>query len=890
METHGVRIERIGALRGPNLYAFIPVLRVTLDVGPYDNRASTEFSGFVDRLVSWLPGLQKHECNIGRPGGFIERLHQGTHLPHICEHIALELQNLLGFSVGFGRAFSTDRPGVYTVIVAFQEEIPAVAAFEAALRLSLAAMHDEPFTLEAELEALRAIADRYRLGPSTVAIVDAARARGIPVLRLTADDSLVQLGYGINQQRLRASMTASTSALAVDVCQEKTVTNELLRTVGVPVPEGQHVHSADEAWAVAREIGLPVVVKPSDGNQGKGVSVDLRTEAEVRAGYEVARRFDRTVMVERYVAGQDYCVLVVNGKMVAAARREPPQVTGDGRRTVAELVDEINRDPRRRDDHGGILSRIALDDAADLVLGHQGLARASVPAPGQVVCLRHNANLSTGGTATDVTDDVHPQNRREAEMAAQILGLDIAGIDILCQDIGRPIREQGGAIVEVNASPDLRMHLYPAAGPPRDVGAPIVDMLFPNGAPSRIPIVAITGTNGKTTTTRLIAFMYETAHKVVGMTSTEGTYIGGARIIRGDCSGPRSARAVLLHPRVEVAVLETARGGILREGLAFDACDVAVVMNVTSDHLGLGGIHTLEELAAVKQVIVAAVGKHQSAVLNADDPLVAEMAAATEGRVVYFSQRPGNPIVQAHLASGGRCVLSDGQAIILAEGSERTDLVEFSRVGFTHGGRIRFQVENALAAVAAAWSVGLNPAIIVRALSTFKTDAQTVPGRFNVTLLNEVEVLLDYGHNPAALAALGQAVQSLGRRHTVMAIALPGDRRDEDLMASIDATRSYVDEYVFYDLEGLRGRASGEVPRMMQARLDGSAPSEIVGTEEQALHRAWTRVGPSGRLILIVDHVDESLALVRDLDESPAGDALCTSPITSDSANVAPAL
>src|SRR5215217_5820034 len=733
METHGVTVRATQMWRGPNIAAYMPVIRVTLDIGPYEQHPSTNFPSFVERLTRWLPGIATHECGLGRPGGFVERLRSGTYLAHIVEHITLELQNLIGFPVAFGRARGTGEPGVYTVVFAYKEEQPAKAAFETALRLTLAAMHDESFALEAELDQLRDLADTYKLGPSTGTIVAAARARDIPVLRLTPKDSLVQLGYGVYQKRIQASETSNTRAIAVDMCQNKEMTNRMLRAVGVPVPDGRPVESADDAWAAAQEIGLPVVVKPEDGNQGKGVSVNLHTEAEIRAAYDIARAFRSGVLVERFISGHDYRLLVVNGQMVAAARRDPAQVVGDGQHTIRELVEEVNRDPRRREGHSSSLTRIRLDGAVDLALSQQGLTLDAVPEPDRAVKLRSNGNLSTGGTATDVTDEVHPRNAQLAEQAAQILALDVAGIDVICQDIRRPLREQGGAIVEVNAAPGLRMHLHPASGQPRDVGVSIVGMLFPRDAPSRIPIIAITGTNGKTTVTRLVAHMYETARRVVGMTSTEGTYIGGELVIEGDCSGPRSARAVLLHPHVEVAVLETARGGILREGLGFDWCSVGVVTNVSGDHLGLRGIDTVEDLTRVKQVVIENVHKDGAAVLNADDPLVAEMAAATDARVVYFSTNPHNPVHDAHISQGGSCVYVENGAIMLAKNGQRDELVSLDRVPFTLGGKVRFQVQNALAAVAAAWSAGLNPAMIVRALTTFVTDDATVPGRFNVS-------------------------------------------------------------------------------------------------------------------------------------------------------------
>lgn len=878
MDTHGVSVREMRLLRNNNLYAYMPVMRVEMDIGPYEDRPSSAFPGFIERLVEWLPGLKEHGCSVGKPGGFIERLRRGTYLPHIVEHVTLELQNRMGFDVTFGRARGTGAPGIYQVIVSYREPEPVKAAFHTALRGVLAAMHGEPFDYHAETEKLLEIADEYRLGPSTGAVVKAARRMNIPVLRLMPVGSLVQLGYGIHQKRIIASETSRTSAIAVELCQEKPLTNHMLRAVGVPVPEGRTVRSADEAWAAAQEIGMPVVIKPEDGNQGKGVSVHLTTEADVRAAHALAAEFAR-VLVERHVQGHDFRLLVINGKMAAAARRDPASVTGDGVHTVEELVAEVNKDPRRRPGHSSHLTHITLNDAADLVLKQQGMTRSSVPARGHTVRLRTNANLSTGGTATDVTDEVHPHNAQLAELAAQILALDVAGIDVLCGDIRRPLREQGGAIVEVNAAPGLRMHLSPTSGMPRDVGRPIVDMLYPDGATGRIPIIAVTGTNGKTTVTRLIAHMFQTAKKMVGMTSTEGTYIGKDRIMEGDCSGPRSAEAILLHPRVEVAVLETARGGILREGLAFDACSVGVVTNISADHLGIGGVNTLEELARVKQVVIEAVAKEGHGVLNADDPLVAEMAAACSGKVVYFSTNPKNPILTAHIADRGAAVYVQDNAIVLRSNDTTTSLVEFDRIGFTAGGKIRFQVQNALAATAAAWATGLNPAIIVRALATFKTDAAIVPGRFNVLDLAAKQVVLDYGHNPAAMDALAQALEALGNRRTVLVLGLPGDRRDDDLRDTMRRAGAFAHLVLLHDLEDRRGRKVDEVPNLLRPMVPQGVPTEILNDQRAAIQRAWQLVNPGDRLVVIADIVDEALATLQSLNSRTGEDEHCEHPV-----------
>jgi cyanophycin synthetase len=854
------------------------VLRVELDIGPLEERPSNSFPGFVERLTTWLPSLHKHECSVGRPGGFVERLNRGTYLAHITEHVTIALQNEMGFDVGYGRARGTGEPGVYYVVIAYEEEEPAREAFRVALEMTLAAMFNEPYDAPAAIERLKDLADDYRLGPSTRAIVDAARRRRIPVKRLTPTGSLLQLGYGVYQKRIMASQTSDTSAIAVDICQEKPLTNSILRTVGISVPEGRTVKSADEAWEVAQDLGLPVILKPEAGNQGKGVMVNLRSEAEVRAAYEVASQYRGDVLVERHIEGADYRLLVVDGKMVAAARRDPAQVVGDGKRTIAQLVEVANKDPRRRPGHSSSLTRIRLDDAANVVLSQQGLTVESVPAAGQVVKLRQNCNLSTGGTAADVTDEVHPSNAHLAELAAQMLNLDIAGIDMLCKDIRRPLSEQGGAIVEVNAAPGLRMHLQPTQGLPRDVGGPIIDMLYPPGTPSRIPIIAVTGTNGKTTVTRLVAHIFETARRVVGFTSTEGTYIRGERVIEGDCSGPRSAQAVLLHPRVEVAVLEVARGGILREGLGFDWCSVGVVTNLSPDHLGLGGIETMEQLARVKQVVIESVAEDGAAVLNADDPLVAEMAAASKGKVVYFARSAENPILQSHMAEGGCCVFVEGNAIITAQGRNRQLLVDLDRVAFTGGGTIRFQLENALAATAAAWASGLNPALIVRALTTFRTDMRSTPGRFNLFGLAGRQVILDYAHNVGAMKALAEALPRTEGRRTIMAIGLPGDRRDEDLLATFQATLPAVDEYVLYDLKDRRGRAELEVPRMMKSCLAPGTPYHFAADQREAILRAFQRTRACDRLVIISDIVDEALEVLQALSELDE-DSACESPV-----------
>ena len=649
--------------------------------------------------------------------------------------------------------------GVYKIIVEYKEEELARACLATAHELCMAAVYDQPFDVAVEIKKLQDQSHEICLGPSTGAIVRAAEERGIPVRRLSSG-SLVQLGHGARQRRILTAETDRTGAIAESIAQDKELTRTLLRQVGVPVPEGRPVTDAEDAWEAAVEIGVPVVVKPQYGNQGRGVVTNLTTREQVVAAFAAAREEGSSVMVEKFAPGADYRILVVGEKMVAAARRESAHVIGDGRSTIRELVDEVNRDPRRSDDHATVLTKIRLCQIALAVLGEQGFAPESVPPAGVRVLVRRNANLSTGGTAADVTDFVHPEVAARAVEAARCIGLDIAGVDVVVTDIGRPLESQGGVIVEVNAGPGLRMHLQPSSGKPRPVGEAIVDSLFPDEQTGRIPIVAVTGVNGKTTTTRFISHIMRSLGRKVGMTCTDGIFIDGRRIEAGDCSGPLSAQAVLMNPAVEAAVLETARGGILRAGLGFDRCDVAVVTNIgEGDHLGLSDIETLDKLAAVKRTIVDAVSSEGAAVLKANDPLVAAMARDCQGSVIFFAQRGDDPVIAAHRRAGGRAVFVRHDTVIVAEGDVEIPLVALANVPLTHGGRIAFQVENALASAAAAWALGIPRDAIRAGLESFAADLEKVPGRFNLLEIGGATVIIDYGHNVSALSALIEAIE-----------------------------------------------------------------------------------------------------------------------------------
>ncbi|MBO9646204.1 MAG: cyanophycin synthetase, partial [Pseudacidovorax sp.] len=700
-----------------------------------------------------------------------------------------------------------------------------------------------------------------RLGPSTGSIVDAAVARGIPYRRLTTG-SLVQFGWGVRQRRIQAAEVDATSGIAESIAQDKELTKQLLHSAGVPVPLGRPVSSADDGWAAALEIGLPVVAKPQDGNQGKGVTVNIATREQFDAAYASAAHYGE-VMVEKFLPGFDYRLLVVGDRLVAAARRDPPQVIGDGHSTVRQLVDVVNQDPRRGEGHATSLTKIRLDDIALGRLEAQGLTPESVPALGQRVVLRNNANLSTGGTATDVTDTVHPEIAARAVDAAQMVGLHICGVDMVCENVIRPLEEQHGGIVEVNAAPGLRMHISPSFGRGRPVGEAIVDQLYADGDDGRVPVIAVTGTNGKTTTTRLINHLLAASGMVTGMTNTDGVYVNGRQTDSGDCSGPKSARNVLLHPEVEAAVFEVARGGVLREGLGFDRCTVAVVTNVGSgDHLGMNYIHTVEDLAAVKRVIVRNVAPTGWGVLNAADPQVAAMAGACPGHVIYFAADRQHPVMATHRAQGKRTVYVDRDTLIAAEGAWR-ERVALRDVPITRGGTLPFQVENVMAAVAAAWAVGLDWDTIRRGLASFKNDAAGVPGRFNVMDYKGATVIADYGHNTDAMKALVAAIETLPAKRRSVVISGAGDRRDEDIRDQTAILGEAFDDVILYQDAAQRGRADGEVIALLRQGLQGArrtAHVEEIRGEFLAIDAALERLAPGDLSLILVDQVEEALA------------------------------
>src|SRR3954468_8139219 len=765
-----LRILETRVLRGPNFWARVPVVRMLVDLGVLEEYPTNTIPGFNEALEGLLPTLADHACSLGRRGGFLTRLADGTWLGHVSEHIALELQNVAGTPVGIGKTRAAGKTGQYNVIYEFREEQVGIEAGKIAVALvnHLVASDEGTFDFSGELERLVRLAERQAFGPSTQAIIDEAVSRDIPWIRLDRQ-SLVQLGQGVHQQRIRATMTSRTSSIAVDVASDKALTNDLLSAAGVPVPRSETVRTEDEAAEAANKMGYPVVVKPLDGNHGRGVNLDLRSEADVRRAFPSARSESRGgyVVVETYVYGNDYRVLVIGGKMVAIAQRVPAGVDADGVHTVRELVDIENANPRRGIGHEKVLTRISLNEAAQELVAKQGLSLDDVPPKGQRVQLALTGNMSTGGTSIDRTLEAHPENVEVAESAAKVVGLDIAGIDFIVPDIAVPVREQGGAIVEVNAAPGFRMHTNPTEGEPQYVARPVIDLLFPRGSDARIPIVAVTGTNGKTTTVRMIAHILKQMGRRVGMTTTDGIVIDGRMIKKGDMSGPKSAQMVLQNPIVDSAVFEVARGGILREGLGYDRNDVAVVTNVTADHLGLHGINTLTQLAAVKATIVEAVPRTGTAVLNADDPNVSKMGRLSRGNVIYFTMetdkgQEGFDKVDGHTQRGGAAMVlqqtDEGELLALRHGSRTMPLIYAHLIPATMEGRARMNIANALAAAGAAWAAGAHLHDIRQGLRTFSTSFFQAPGRLNEVNVRGFKVIIDYCHNTDGMRRLTEFV------------------------------------------------------------------------------------------------------------------------------------
>ena len=868
-----MRILKTQTLRGPNYWSIRrhKLIVIRLDLEELAEKPSNQIQGFYEGLVEVLPSLVEHHCSPGCRGGFLSRVQEGTMMGHIVEHVALELQELAGMPVGFGRTRETATSGVYQVVFEYLDEQAGRYAGRAAVRLCQSIVKTGTYPAEElnqDLDDLEHLAKNAALGPSTETIVREAEARKIPWLQLNAR-AMLQLGYGVHQKRIQATLSDYSSILGVELACDKEGTKTILRDAGIPVPRGTVISYFNELEEAIEDVGgYPIVIKPLDGNHGRGITINVKDGSEAEQAYDLASTAAKTrgVIVERYYLGSDHRILVVDGKLVAVAERVPAHVIGDGRLTIQQLIDETNRDPNRGDGHDNVLTKITLDKTATDVLQRQGYNLDTVIESGEMAYLRATANLSTGGIAVDRTDDIHPENIWLAERVAKVIGLDIAGIDVVTPDITKPLREVSGVIVEVNAAPGFRMHVSPSKGLSRNVAAPVLEMLFPKGTPSRIPIISITGTNGKTTTTRLIAHIYRQTGQVVGYTTTDGIYIDGHLVEKGDTTGPQSAQVILKDPTVEVAVLETARGGILRSGLAFDFCDIGLVLNVAADHLGIGDIDTVEQMARLKSVVVEAVRPEGYAILNADDPLVADMAGQVEAEVAYFSMNPKNPLVQEHTKQGGIAAIYENGYLSLLSGDWTVHIERAANIPITMGGMAPFMIANALAACLAAYTQGVEIEDIRQGVRTFSPSVGQTPGRMNLFTLEKGHALIDYAHNPASYAALGGFICNW-QGECIGVVGGPGDRRDEDLIALGELSAEFFDRIIVKEDEDTRGRARGEVADLIVKGVLKKKPDSNCATilnEAEAIKTGLDKVTEDGLVVILPESVSGAIALIKE--------------------------
>jgi cyanophycin synthetase len=866
-----MEIRSINAMRGPNYWSIRrhKLIVMVLDLQEMEEYPTNKVDGFGDRLKAMFPSMYSHRCSKGCEGGFFMRVDEGTWMGHVIEHIALEIQTLAGMDTGFGRTRGYGEYGVYNVVFSYMEEKVGRFAAKSAVRICEALIAGEDYDLAADIQEMREIREEERLGPSTGSIVEEAASRGIPWIRLNRY-SLCQLGYGANQKRIQATVTSETSNIGVEIACDKEDTKYLLEQAEVEVPRGDIIRRERHLESACRYVGYPLVIKPINGNHGRGITVDINTYEEALVAFKAAQEVSRSVIVEKFIKGDDYRLLVINNKLVAAAKRTPAHVIGDGTSTIQELIDEVNKDPRRGYGHEKVLTMIKVNDLTQTLIAAKGYTLETVLEKDEVMVLKDTANLSTGGTAEDVTDVVHPANVFMAERISKIIDLDICGIDVMTSDISKPLSETGGAVLEVNAGPGFRMHLAPTEGLPRNVAAPVIDKLFPPGSTSRIPIVAITGTNGKTTTTRLISHMAKMKGYRVGYTTSDGVYIQNRLLMTGDCTGPTSAEFVLKDPTVNFAVLECARGGLLRAGLGFKNCDIGIVTNVAADHLGLKGIHTVEQLARVKGVIPETVLPDGTAILNADDDLVYGMRKNVECNVALFSLDENNPRIKAMQKRGGISAIYENGYITLCRGEWKMRIIKAVNVPLTFGGKATFMIQNVLPAVITGYLKGFTLEDMKVALETFIPSASQTPGRLNLFKFKNFQILLDYAHNPAGMRALKQFTDNIEATVKVGIIAGIGDRRVEDNNEMGAIAAEMFDEIIIRQDKQLRGKTEEELIKMLDDGIKMQDPNKkttIIPSEAEAIAHAVKNAVPGSLIVLCSDVVPDALELVKKLKE-----------------------
>jgi cyanophycin synthetase len=867
-----MKIREIRAMRGPNYWSIRreKLIVMVLDLEEMEELPTNKCPGFLDRLKAMFPSMYSHRCSEGCPGGFFMRVEEGTWMGHVIEHIALEIQTMAGMDTGFGRTRGYGEKGVYSVVFSYIEENAGRYAARVAVDICQALIDGREYDLEPHLQQMRELREAERLGPSTGSIVEEAASRGIPWIRLNKY-SLCQLGYGANQKRIQATVTSETSSIGVELACDKEDTKYLLEQAEIEVPRGDIISRESSLEETCNSLGYPLVIKPIDGNHGRGITVDIKSYEEAVKAFHAAKAVSSRVIVEKYIRGEDYRLLVINYTFVAAALRSPAHVIGDGKSTIKELVAEVNKDPRRGYGHEKELTAITINDLTKNIIANAGYTEDSVLKAGEKLILKDTANLSTGGTAEDVTDIVHPANVAMAERISKIIDLDICGIDLMTTDISKPLSETGGAVLEVNAGPGFRMHLAPTTGLPRNVAAPVVDKLFPQqGEKGRIPIVAITGTNGKTTTSRLIAHMAKMSGYRVGYTTSDGVYIQNRLLMKGDCTGPQSAEFVLKDPTVNFAVLECARGGILRAGLGFSKCDVAIVTNVSADHLGLKGIHTIEQLARVKSVVPETVLPDGYAILNADDDLVYEMRKSVSCNVALFSMDEENPRIKALQRKGGITAIYENGYVTLCRGTWKMRIMKAETIPLTYGGKARFMIQNILPAVIASNVRGISIEDMKAALETFLPSASQTPGRLNLFEFKKFRILLDYAHNPAGMRALQKFTNEIEASVKVGIVAGIGDRREEDNNEVGSIAAEMFDEIIIRQDKNLRGRSEKELITMLRNGILAKYPDKkitVIPSEKEAIHHAVENAVEGSLIVLCSDVVPDALELVKSLKE-----------------------